>query len=145
MSANVVALVSAVLVMVFLTFCIAVRMLLCRTKEMRSLRIAPQAVASSSQVTARFVDSRASDNFRNLFEVPVLFYALVAFALATNQVPTWLVVGAWLFVILRLVHSAIHCTYNKVTHRFAAYMSSFLLLIALWTAFVLTLAVRSAA
>jgi hypothetical protein len=82
---------------------------------------------------------QAADNFRNLFEVPVLFYALGAVALATHQVPDWLVVGAWIFVALRVVHSFIHCTYNKVMHRLAVFLTSFGLLVALWVSFFLSL------
>ncbi|MNL88860.1 hypothetical protein D3C87_2188450 [compost metagenome] len=39
---------------------------------------------------------------------------------------------AWLFVITRIVHSAIQCGYNKVMHRFFAYVSGALALWALW-------------
>lgn len=68
-------------------------------------------------------------NLRNLFELPVLFYML---CLATMQLQaeTPLLLGlAWLYVGLRALHSMIHCSYNRVAHRFAAY---FLSTIVLW-------------
>ena len=50
-----------------------------------------------------------------------------------------------IFVVLRIAHSFIHCTYNRVMHRFAAFGSSFLLLVFLWAAFVFSLLGKSAA
>jgi hypothetical protein len=90
-------------------------------------------------MSARLENVQAADNFRNLFEVPVLFYALGAVALAAHHVPSWLVVGAWIFVALRVVHSFIHCTYNRVMHRLAAFLASFGLLVALWVSYFLSL------
>ncbi len=39
---------------------------------------------------------------------------------------------AWAYVALRVVHSAIHCGYNRVMHRFYAFLASNLVLWALW-------------
>ena len=139
MSAIASNIVSACLALVLLTALVGVRLLFCRVREMRRKRIHPQAAATSVQVAARLEDVQAADNFRNLFEVPVMFYALAAIALATAHTPAWLVTGAWAFVALRLLHSVIHCTYNKVMHRLTAFLASFGLLVALWVAFFLTL------
>lgn len=61
-------------------------------------------------------------NLRNLFELPVAFYALCLYLYVTGSVDGRYVVAAWLFVALRAVHSVIHCTCNRVTWRFSAYM-----------------------
>lgn len=131
--------VSALAALVLLTFGVGARLLQSRVREMKRKRIHPQAAATSVQMAARLEDVRAADNFRNLFEVPVLFYALGATALATQHTPAWLVAGCWVFVALRAVHSLIHCTYNRVMHRLAAFLAGFALVVALWVAFVLTL------
>lgn len=144
MAANTTQLVAACLALVALTFIVGVRLLYTRVQEMRRKRIHPQAAATSVQVAARLENVQASDNFRNLFEVPVLFYALVAMALATAHMPGWLVAGAWTYVALRVVHSLIHCTYNKVMHRLAAFLASFGLVVALWVAFFVTLVPKAA-
>ncbi len=47
--------------------------------------------------------------------------------------------GAWAFVMLRIAHSVIHCTYNNVMHRFPVFMVGFAGLVALWLGFFLTL------
>lgn len=145
MPANTSQLIGAMLALVVLTLIVAARLLFTRVQESRQKRIHPQAIATSVKMAARLENVQAADNFRNLFEVPVLFYALVATALATQQTPGWLVVGAWAFVALRVVHSFIHCTYNKVMHRLAAFLTSFVLLVALWVAFFLSLPGASAA
>jgi len=113
-----------------------------RLGEMRAKRIAPQALATSRAAAGRLERTQAADNFRNLFEVPVLFYLLcVALALNGGSTPTW-VGAAWAYVGLRAVHSLIHVSYNRVTHRFLAYAASTLLLFGMWVAFVVRIAAR---
>ena len=118
--------------MVLLTFAVQVRMYFSRIAEMRRLRIHPQAVATSARAAERFVDTRAADNFRNLFELPVLFYVAlgVAFALGARDAAT---LGlTWAFVASRVLHSAIHCSYNRVMHRFWVYLAGSAVLLVLW-------------
>jgi hypothetical protein len=71
-------------------------------------------------------------NFRNQFEVPVLFYAVTAFALLTKGADTAMVVLAWLFVLTRLVHAAIHIGPNKVRWRTPAFALGFLIVTIMW-------------
>jgi hypothetical protein len=73
--------------------------------------------------------SYPANNFRNLFELPVLFYALCLYLYVTATAGTVDVIAAWLFLVFRIVHSAIHCTVNIVIMRFAAYSAAAL---ALW-------------
>lgn len=127
--------VAACLAQVLLTFAVGLRLFTTRVGEMRRRRIPPQSVANSVQISSKLEDLRAADNFRNLFEVPVLFFALCAVALATGLLPGWLQIGVWLFVVVRVVHSLIQCSYNKVMHRFAAFLMSFFTVIVLWLAF----------
>jgi len=72
-------------------------------------RLSPPAVANPS------------DNLKNLFELPTVFYALVLFLYVTNHVDTRYVLAAWLFVGFRVLHSAVHCTFNFVPLRFWLY------------------------
>lgn len=118
--------------MVALTFVVWVRLYVVRIGEMRRERIHPQALASSRQALERLGDTRAADNFRNLFELPVLFYlALLVAALLGLGGDAFLAL-AWTFVALRALHSAIHCSYNKVMHRFLAYAASSAVLFGMW-------------
>ena len=74
--------------------------------------------------------SLASHNLKNLFELPVIFYAVCLYLFANDSVDRIHLLAAWWFFAFRVAHSLIHCTYNKVEHRFAAYM---LAAIGLWT------------
>jgi len=65
---------------------------------------------------------------RNLFELPVIFYALCLYLYATESVDQFYLVSAWLFVIGRVIHAVIYCTTNRVMHRFRAYFISSLVL-----------------
>lgn len=126
-----------------LTFAVAIRMFSVRVGEMRRLRIHPQKVAVSAQAAQHFVDTRAADNFRNLFEMPVLFHVALLIAFATSSASGTLVVLAWLYVACRVAHSAIQCGYNRVVHRFYAFASSVAVLLALWIVLGFALVVRS--
>jgi hypothetical protein len=125
---------------VVLTFLVGLRLLYVRSREMRDKRVHPQAASTSVPMASKLHNVQAADNFRHLFETPVLFYAPVATAIGSSYVPVWLVAGAWAYVALRALHSLIHCTYNRVMQRFAAFGTGFLLLVGLWAAFVIGLA-----
>jgi hypothetical protein len=66
--------------------------------------------------------SNPSDNLKNLFEIPVLFYALAIYLFVTKQVDVPYVDAAWVFVAFRALHSAVHCTFNLVILRFYLYL-----------------------
>ena len=120
------------LAMAALTFVVWWRMFFSRVGQMKRERIHPQAVATSAEAAARLTDSRAADNFRNLFELPVLFYLALVVAALTAQVTALTLALAWTFAAARIVHSAIQCSYNKVMHRFRAYVAGAAVLWALW-------------
>lgn len=71
-------------------------------------------------------------NYMNLLEAPVLFYVacLILYVSATTAMST--IYLAWAYVALRLIHSAIHLTYNNVLHRLLIFGASNLVLVALW-------------
>lgn len=70
-------------------------------------------------------------NYIHLMEQPTLFYA-VCFALALlgagDGVNAWI---AWAYVGLRIVHSLVQATFNKVAVRFGLFVLSTLALMAL--------------
>ncbi len=68
--------------------------------------------------------SNPSDNLKNLFEMPVLFYALALYLFVTQQVDATYVGAAWVFVAFRVLHSAMHCSINIVPLRFVLYLLS---------------------
>ena len=129
------AIVLPAIALVLLTAVVWVRLYVDRIRELRQRRIDPQALATSASAGQTMQRVQASDNFKNLFEVPVLFYALCAVLVSTQQVSAFFVIGAWVYVALRCLHSFIHLTYNRVMHRFAVYVLSTVILFVLWAVF----------
>jgi hypothetical protein len=115
----------------FLTFVVWVYMYIRRIGFITSSKLSPKELAvpgALAQLSPPEV-SNPSDNLRNLFEIPVLFYALALYLFVTNQVDAAYVGAAWVFVAFRALHSAVHCTINIVMLRFYLYLFSTL---AMW-------------
>lgn len=71
-------------------------------------------------------------NYMNLLELPVLFYVGSLAAVATGSGSDTLVILGWAYVVLRVVHSLVHVTYNHILHRFMAFAASNAVLVAYW-------------
>lgn len=71
----------------------------------------------------------------NLLELPVLFYVICVASYMTDSVGSAILYLAWLYVSLRIVHTVIHLSYNKVLHRLIAFAASNVVLIAMWVIF----------
>ena len=74
----------------------------------------------------------ANRNYMNLLELPVLFYVACLAAMLAGATSAALLALAWAYVVLRILHSLIHITYNHVLHRFLAFAASNGVLIAMW-------------
>jgi hypothetical protein len=117
--------------MMFLTLIVWVYMYIRRISFIRSNKISPRDLAvpgALAQLSPPAV-SNPSDNLKNLFEIPVLFYGLALYLFVTHQVDAAYVSAAWTFVAFRALHSAVHCTINLVMLRFYLYMLS---TVAVW-------------
>ncbi len=84
--------------------------------------------------------TQASRNFSNLFEVPTLFYMVCLFALVTQKVDGTFLGLAWLYVLFRYLHSAVHLTTNKIVPRMSTYGLSWLVLIIMGVLLALRIA-----
>jgi hypothetical protein len=71
-------------------------------------------------------------NYMNLLELPMLFYVVGILLYVTGGASSLAIAIAWAFVVLRVVHSLIHLTYNKVLHRLAAFTLANTALVLLW-------------
>lgn len=125
--------------MVLLTFLVWIRMYLVRVAEIKAKRINPQKLSDSRGIGSQLEDVTASDNFRNLFELPVLFYTLCLAIFYTGLLSPALLLLCWVFVISRYLHSLIHVTYNRVMHRFQSYVFGGFVLFAAWCLFAWSL------
>ena len=123
----------------FLTGFVWLRMGSDRLGELRSRRIHPQQVATSKQMSETLQNTQSADHFRNLFEVPVLFYALCGFIALTRMTTLLLLACAWGYVVLRAAHAYIHLSHNKVVRRFQAFVASTIVLYVMWGVFAVRL------
>ena len=115
---------------IFLTLVVWVYMYIRRISFIQSNKFTAQELTplAFAQLSPPEV-ANPSDNLKNLFEVPVIFYALTLYLFVTNQVDATYVNAAWIFVIFRTLHSAVHCTFNLIILRFYLYLVSTL---AVW-------------
>ena len=123
----------------FLTGFVWLRMGSDRLAELRSRRIHPQQVATSKQMSETLQNTQSADHFRNLFEVPVLFYALCGFIAITRMTTLFLLACAWGYVVLRAAHAYIHLSHNKVVRRFQTFVASTIVLYVMWGVFAVRL------
>jgi hypothetical protein len=73
----------------------------------------------------------------NQFELPVLFYVLIALALPLRHADFLIVVLSWVFVITRFVHAGIFVNSNDVQQRSLAWFAGALVLLVMWIYFAL--------
>jgi hypothetical protein len=81
--------------------------------------------------------TQIGDCFRNQFELPVLFYILIALALPLRHADLVIVLLSWVFVVTRLVHAGIFVTSNDFGQRSSAWLAGALVLFAMWLYFAL--------
>jgi hypothetical protein len=72
-------------------------------------------------------------NMMNLLELPMLFYVACLTYLVIGRANELALALAWIYVALRVAHSAIHVTYNRVRHRLIAFALSNVVLVMFWT------------
>jgi hypothetical protein len=136
MSSN--AILYPVFLQVFLTFAVMIAMGAARRKSM----IEKQQSLDDPQVRLGTVEwseeaHKRSRNFSNQFELPVLFYAAVAFAIILRQADMIMIALAWVFAATRLGHAVVHIGSNRVQYRGAFYLVGAFALLAMWV--ILTL------
>jgi hypothetical protein len=119
--------------MMLLTLAVWVLMYIHRLSFLKRQGLDAQEFVTPEKITGLVSDAAnaTSNNFKNLFELPVLFYALCIYLEMTQQVDGLYVGLAYGFVGLRVLHSIIHCSYNLVMHRFTCYLLSSLVLWAM--------------
>jgi hypothetical protein len=96
---------------------------------MRNNLTAPQLTPSELARLSPSEVANPSDNLKNLFELPTIFYAVVLYLYVAQQVDGLYLGAAWVFFAFRVLHSAVHCTFNFVPLRFWLYAIS---AVALW-------------
>jgi hypothetical protein len=75
--------------------------------------------------------------YRNQFELPLLFYALIALALPLRHADLFIVLMSWVFVVTRFVHAGIFVTSNDLRRRSLAWLAGAVVLFIMWIYFAL--------
>jgi hypothetical protein len=118
------------LALMFLSFGVMIRMFLMRVAAVKDKKIDVRYFKTYDfGENPPALMTQAGRNFTNLFEVPTIFYMVCVFALITHSVDTMMIVAAWVYVILRCAHSAIHLTTNKIATRMMIYGVSWVVLL----------------
>ena len=126
--------------LVMLVFAVWLTLFAHRMAHMRARPPQAQDLVSREAYKNYAGSEPAADNLANLFEMPVLFLALVAFLYTTQLWETPQLLLAWAFVAARAAHSVVHIVVRKVPLRFLAYLLSCVVLLAMWIGFAVRLA-----
>ena len=87
--------------------------------------------------TARGQALKGRETSLNQFEIPVLFYILIALALPLRHADLVIVLLSWVFVVTRFAHAGIFVTSNDLNRRSLAWFAGVLVLFAMWLYFAL--------
>lgn len=112
--------------LMLLTIAVWVYMYYLRLSFINRNQVDPQSLATTREVIDIMPPgiNTPSENLINLFELPILFYFTCIYLYVANLVDGTFLTLAYCFLIFRIAHSIVHCTYNKVMHRFFFYVLS---------------------
>ena len=127
-----------VFALVFLIFAVMFAMFRVRTRAIttKEVRISQIAVGQDAWPAKA---TQVSNTFVNLFEMPVLFFVLIALALPLRQADLVIVLLSWVYVVLRYLHAVVYATSNDLRYRFGTFAASAMVLLAMWVYFALKL------
>lgn len=102
-----------------------------RIPAMRNAGVSVQTYTTPGKIDEHLPEAvnYPASNFKNLFELPVLFYGLCLYLYVTGNVDPLYLIAAWTFFIMRVAHSIVHSTRNIVMLRFYCYVGG---AVALW-------------
>ena len=126
-----------VFVLVGLTFILLFAMADARTRSLTAGEARLKDIALGQNWPDRA--AQVGNSFNNQFQLPLLFYVLVAIALPLRHADLVFVLLSWVFVVTRFAHAGIFITTNNVQHRSLAWFAGVLVLLAMWIYFALRL------
>lgn len=141
-----VAILYPLFVQIFLTFAVLISLAFARGRAIRKIE-GGRGNAELAMGRVAWPDDAAkrAANLGNQFELPVLFYVVVILALVVKGADFPMLVLAWLFVVTRLVHAAIHVGPNDVRWRTPAFALGCLVLMIMWVKLALHVATAGSA
>jgi hypothetical protein len=125
-----------VLVLVGLTFALLLWMASARGRALGSRKTSFKDIALGQQNWPERA-TQIGNCFSNQFELPLLFYILIALALPLRHADFVIVLLSWVFVVTRFAHAGIFVSSNNVQQRSLAWFAGVLVLLAMWIYFAL--------
>jgi len=125
-----------VFVQVGLTFALLIAMALGRRRALVSGETKSRDIALGEPNWPKGA-TQIANCYRNQFELPVLFYALIALALPLRHADLFIVLMSWVFVVTRFAHAGIFVPSNDMRQRSLAWFAGVLVLFAMWVYFAL--------
>ena len=106
-----------------------------RLPAMTALKVDPDSLARDPEAKLdRLLPPQVqwkAHNYNHLHEAPTLFYAVAVVLAIVGQGDGLNATLGWVYVALRVIHSLVQATVNKVVLRFAVFVASSLVLAAL--------------
>lgn len=122
--------------LVLLIFVMWIVMFSSRYRHMQKTPPRGEDFASGEAATRYFTPvEMPANNYRNLFEMPVAYFALVPLLILADAANIIQVTLAWAFVFLRVAHSYVHVGPKKVPVRAMLYLASTTVLMVMWVGF----------
>jgi len=125
-----------VFVLVGLTFFLLLWMATARTQALKAKETRLKDIALRQPNWPEKV-AQIGNCYSNQFEIPVLFYILIALALPLHKADLFIVLMSWVFVVTRFIHAGIFTTSNDVRQRGLVWFAGVLVLLAMWIYFAL--------
>ena len=114
------------------TFLVLLLIPLVRVRSALQREIGPDDFKFGESPSVPSYVSIPNRNFMNLLELPMLFYVVCLLLYVTAGATNQTVEIAWAYVVLRVLHSVIHLSYNHVIHRLVVFSLSNVALVSLW-------------
>jgi len=121
-----------VLGLVALSFLTALAILISRLVDLITNRRALSFYEEFDATAAPLSVLRPTRQLANQFEFPVLFYTLVAIAIATPVSDPAIAGVAWCYVVLRWAHALSHLAFNRLYVRTPIFMIGNIALLVMW-------------
>ena len=106
-----------------------------RIPAMNAAKVDPDSLARDREATLdRLLPPQVqwkAHNYNHLHEAPTVFYAVALVLALVGEGDGLSALLAWLYVVLRVIHSLIQAIANRVVWRFAVFVISSVVLIAL--------------
>ena len=125
-----------VFVQIGLTFALLIGMVLARRQALVSGETKIRDIALGEPNWPQHA-TQVGNCYRNQFELPLLFYLLIALALPLRHADLFIVLMSWVFVVTRFAHAGILATSSEGRNRSLAWLAGALVLLAMWVYFAL--------